>query len=186
MFVRTQRLTLRPGWPEDAAALTQAMGHESVVRNLSRAPWPYHMEAAETFLASFGDPLEPKFLVFEHQDGNVRLIGGVGLSEWKDEPNELGYWFTPEAWGRGYATEASLAVLQAAKARGIRRVTAGHFIDNPASGKVLRKLGFRPTGQLVSIYSRGRGCDGPTARYVIDLSEGDCSGGGDEDHRMAA
>lgn len=186
MFVRTQRLTLRPGWPEDAPALAQAIGHETVVRNLSRAPWPYPIEAAETFLTSFGDVLEPKFLVFEHQGGAVRLIGGVGLSEWKDEPNELGYWFTPEAWGRGYATEAARGVLQAAKARGIRRVTAGHFIDNPASGKVLRKLGFRPTGQLVTMYSRGRGCEVASNRYEIDLCEGDCSGGGDEDHRMAA
>lgn len=185
MFVRTQRLTLRPGWPEDAAALAQAIGHETVVRNLSRAPWPYPMEAAETFLASFGEATDPRFLVFEHQAGTVRLIGGMGLSEWKDEPNELGYWFTPDAWGRGFATEAGRAVLQAARARGIRRVTAGHFIDNPASGKVLRKLGFRPTGQLVTMYSRGRGCDVASARYEIDLSEDDC-GGGDEDHRMAA
>lgn len=186
MFVRTQRLTLRPGWPEDAPALAQAIGHETVVRNLSRAPWPYPIEAAETFLTSFGDPLEPKFLVFEHRAGAVRLVGGVGLSEWQDEPNELGYWFTPDAWGRGYATEAARGVLQAARARGIRRVTAGHFIDNPASGKVLRKLGFRPTGQLVTLYSPGRGCDVASNRYEIDLSEGDCSGGGDEDHRMAA
>lgn len=186
MFVRTQRLTLRPGWPEDAPALAQAIGHESVVRNLARAPWPYHTEAAETFLASFDDPVDPKFLVFEHRDGALRLIGGTGLSAWKEEPNEFGYWYTPDAWGRGFATEAGRAVLQAARARGIRRVTAGHFIDNPASGRVLRKLGFRPTGQLVTMYSRGRGCDVTSTRYEIDLSEGDCSGGGDEDHRMAA
>jgi len=186
MFVRTQRLTLRPGWPEDAPALAQAIGHENVVRNLARAPWPYPMEAAETFLSSFEDPVDPKFLVFEHRDGATRLIGGVGLSTWKEEPNEFGYWYTPDAWGRGFATEAGRAVLQAARARGIRRVTAGHFIDNPASGRVLRKLGFRPTGQLVTMYSRGRGCDVTSTRYEIDLCEGDCSGGGDEDHRMAA
>jgi RimJ/RimL family protein N-acetyltransferase len=185
MFVRTQRLTLRPGWPEDAPALAQAIGHESVVRNLSRAPWPYPAEAAETFLAGFGDPVDPKFLVFEHQAGATRLIGGMGLSEWKDEPNALGYWFTPDAWGRGFATEAGRGVLHAARARGIRRVTAGHFIDNPASGRELRKLGFRATGQLVTMYSRGRGCEAATARYVIDLSEGD-HGGNDADDRMAA
>lgn len=185
MFVRTQRLTLRPGWPEDAAALAEAIGHETVVRNLSRAPWPYPVEAAETFLAGFDDPAEPRFLVFEHRDGAVRLIGGMGLSAWQDEPNELGYWLTPDAWGRGFATEAGRALLQAARARGIRRVTAGHFIDNPASGQVLRKLGFRPTGKLVTLYSRGRGCDVGSARYEIDLSEGDCGGDG-KDARMAA
>ena len=40
MFARTKRLTLRPGWPEDAPALTQAIGHEAVIAKLTRAPWP--------------------------------------------------------------------------------------------------------------------------------------------------
>ena len=117
MFVRTQRLTLRPGWPEDANALAQAIGHESVVRNLAMPPWPYPLEAAETFLAGFGNPVEPKFLVFEHRSGAVRLIGGMAVGTWKDEPNELGYWLTPDAWGHGFATEAGRAVLRAARGR---------------------------------------------------------------------
>lgn len=185
MFVRTQRLTLRPGWAEDAPELAKAIGHESVVRNLGRAPWPYPIEAAETFVADFGDPAEPKFLVFEHQDDCIRLIGGMAIGPLRDEPHELGYWITPDAWGRGYATEAGAAVLRAARAAGIRHVTAGHFIDNPASGRVLRKLGFRPTGGVVSLYSRGRGAEAPCARFEIDLVENDC-GGADPGHRMAA
>ena len=51
MFARTKRLTLRPGWPEDAPALSRAIGHESVVSNLSRVPWPYALGDAEAFLA---------------------------------------------------------------------------------------------------------------------------------------
>lgn len=185
MFVRTQRLTLRPGWPEDAPQLAQAIGHESVVRNLAFPPWPYPIEAAETFLTHFGDPAEPKFLILEHRDGGVRLIGGMGIGQHKDEPHELGYWLTPDAWGRGFATEAGRGVLQAARARGIRRVSAGHFVDNPASGRVLRKLGFRPTGRIVTMYSRGRGCEVASVRYELDSTEGD-RGHMDPDTRMAA
>lgn len=185
MFVRTRRLTLRPGWAEDAPALAEAIGHEAVARNLSRAPWPYPIEAAETFVSDFRDPAEPKFLVFEHRDGGLRLIGGVSVGPHRDEPHELGYWITPDAWGRGYATEAAAAVLRAARAAGIRRVTSGHFIDNPASGRVLRKLGFRPTGRVVPLYSRGRNAEAPCARFEIDLIDNDC-GGLDPDHRMAA
>ncbi len=185
MFVRTQRLTLRPGWPEDAPQLADAIGHECVVRMLAIPPWPYPIEAAETFLAGFGDPLEPKFLIFEHEAGATRLVGGMGIAPHRDEPHELGYWLTPGAWGRGIATEAGRAVLDAARARGIRQVSAGHFVDNPASGRVLRKLGFRPTGTVTSLYSRGRGAEGETARYTLDLSEGAC-GGCDDDARMAA
>ncbi|RYE63833.1 MAG: N-acetyltransferase [Oxalobacteraceae bacterium] len=185
MFVRTERLTLRPAWAEDAPLLAQAIGHEEVVRNLARAPWPYPIEAAETFVHSFGSVTEPKFLIFEHVAGAVRLIGGMGIGAHKEEPHELGYWLTPAAWGRGYATEAGAAVLRAAKAAGVRHVTASHYIDNPSSGRVLRKLGFRPTGRIVPIYSRGRGAEAPSVAYAIDLSEGDLCGV-DPDARMAA
>lgn len=185
MFVRTQRLTLRPGWREDAAELARAIGHESVVRNLARAPWPYTIEAAETFAAGFDMVTEPKFLVFEHQGGALRLIGGMGIGPFGDEPNEFGYWITPDAWGRGYATEAGAAVLRAARAAGIRRVAAGHFLDNPASGRVLRKLGFRATGRVTSVYSRGRGAAVPSARFELDLSDGTVADN-DPRTRMAA
>jgi RimJ/RimL family protein N-acetyltransferase len=171
MFVRTQRLTLRPGWREDAAELARAIGHESVVRNLARAPWPYTIEAAETFAASFDSCTEPKFLVFEHQRGTTRLIGGMGVGPFDNEPHEFGYWITPDAWGRGFATEAGAAALRAARAAGIRRVVAGHFLDNPASGRVLRNLGFRPTGRVKQVYSRGRGVALPSARFEIDLAD---------------
>ncbi len=51
MFARTRRLTLRPGWPEDAPALAQAIAHESVIAKLARAPWPYAVSDADAFLA---------------------------------------------------------------------------------------------------------------------------------------
>ena len=185
MFVRTPRLTLRPGWPEDAADLVRAIGHESVVRNLAMPPWPYPIEAAETFLSRCGDPRDPQFLIFEHDGGAIRLIGGMGIGRFKDEPHQFGYWLTPDAWGRGYATEAGRAVLNAARARGIRHVTSSHFVDNPASARVLRKLGFRPTGRIDPVYSRGRGASVQSVRHVIDLA-GDASATPDPDARMAA
>ncbi|MDP5281110.1 GNAT family N-acetyltransferase [Sphingomonas sp. DG1-23] len=171
MFVRTQRLTLRPGWREDAAELARAIGHECVVRNLARAPWPYTIEAAESFAAGFDGSAEPRFLIFEHGQGALRLVGGIGIGPFEKEANEFGYWITPDAWGRGLATEAGAAVLRAACAMGIRRVVAGHFLDNPASGRVLRKLGFRPTGRVTQVYSRGRGTTVASARFEIDLAD---------------
>lgn len=185
MFVRTERLTLRPAWPEDAPELAKAIGHEAVVRNLARAAWPYPIEAAETFASDPGGAAEPKFLIFEHQSGQLRLIGGMGVGPFKEEPHELGYWITPDAWGRGFATEAGAAVLRAARAAGIRHISAGHFVDNPASGRVLRKLGFRPTGRVLPVYSRGRGAAVPSARFEIDLAGGD-PGLVDPRTRMAA
>jgi RimJ/RimL family protein N-acetyltransferase len=186
MFVRTPRLTLRPGWREDAAALTEAIGHEGVVRNLARVPWPYREQDASDFLSSFDDPLQPTFLIFEHRGERIQLVGGIGIGAFEDEPHELGYWLTPAAWGRGIATEAGRGVINAAHALGVRRISARPFVDNPQSGRVLRKLGFRPTGRLTPVYSRGRGCEVQSVRHVLELTDDGKGIDVDPEARMAA
>lgn len=150
MFARTERLLLRPGWPEDAAALIAAIGDEAVVRNLSRVPWPYGPAEAEAFLGLPQDERRPAMLIFARGDGEPRLVGGIGLMDLDDGPAEqaeLGYWIAHRHWGQGYATEAARAMLDAAF-HGLRlsRIEAGHFPDNLASGRVLAKLGFSPKG----------------------------------------
>ncbi len=165
MFARTPRLLLRPGWQEDSQALAQAIGEESVVRNLARAPWPYGPQDAETYLTRDRDPLLPDFLIFSRTLGAPRLVGGCGISRSEDEGLELGYWIARPYWGLGFATEASRAVMRIARATGLSGITASHFLDNPASGNVLRKIGFRPTGQIASRYSIGRGADVACAMF---------------------
>lgn len=175
MFARTPRLTLRPGWPEDAIPLTRAIAHESVVTKLARAPWPYVLGDAQMFLAQQRGPEVANFLVFDNPDGAPRLVGGIGIDmAGDDEAPELGYWFTPDAWGRGYATEAGRAVVDIARhALGLKRLVGGHFLDNPASGRVLEKLCFKPTGRIVPRFNRARGETLPSAVYELDLSD-DC------------
>ncbi|HSA56907.1 MAG TPA: GNAT family protein [Gemmatimonadaceae bacterium] len=60
---------------------------------------------------------------------------------------EPGYWIALECWGRGLATEASAAVLELGFATlGLNRPRAMHFTRNPASGRVMLKLGMRFEG----------------------------------------
>ncbi|MEG3088621.1 GNAT family N-acetyltransferase [Sphingomonas sp. PB4P5] len=173
MFARTKRLTLRPGWPEDAPALAAAIGHEQVVAKLARAPWPYALEDAESFLAIPRAATVPNFLIFESPAHAPRLIGGIAIDLATAGEAEFGYWLTPDAWGRGYATEAGRQVIDMARhALDLRRLHAGHFIDNPASGRVLTKLGFRATGRIEPRHSRARGTDVPCAVFELDLTEG--------------
>ena len=173
MFARTKRLTLRPGWPEDAPALAAAIGHEQVVDKLARAPWPYALDDAESFLAMPRGATTPNFLIFESPAQAPRLIGGIAIDPATDGEAEFGYWLTPDAWGRGYATEAGRQVIEIARhALGLRRLHAGHFIDNPASGRVLTKLGFHFTGRVEPRHSRARGADVPCAVFELDLDEG--------------
>lgn len=174
MFARTPRLTLRPGWPEDAAALTQAVAHESVAINLSRLPWPYTEADAREWLATPRRATDVVLLILAHHGPAPSLIGAISLDRESAGAPELGYWLTPAAWGRGYATEAGHAVLHMARhALGLKRLCARYFIDNPASGRVLGKLGFRETGHAAT-FSRARGREVASVMLARDLDDDQC------------
>ncbi|WP_086608123.1 GNAT family N-acetyltransferase [Erythrobacter donghaensis] len=164
MFHRSERLFLRPAFPEDGSAILAAIGEEAIVRNLARAPWPYTLDDAQAFAALPQDPRLPHFLVTLP---GVGVIGSAGMGEHEGEP-EIGYWIARAHWGQGYATEAASAVLRIARTLGHRRIVAGHFIDNPASGKVLRKIGFHPTGRITKRFSLARGEAAELAEYAHD------------------
>ncbi len=155
MFARTERLLLRPSWPEDANEIHRAIADEGIVRNLARAPWPYTVEDAARFAGQDHNPLHPAFLLMLRTNGAPRLIGACGIGK-LDGDAELGYWIARPYWGLGFATEASRAVVNIAKAIGHKKLIAGHFTDNPSSGKVLRKLGFQKTGNILQRHSSGR------------------------------
>jgi RimJ/RimL family protein N-acetyltransferase len=172
MFARTERLLLRPGWREDAPALFRAIADERIVRNLAQAPWPYTLADADFFLTRERRPLEPTCLIFLRGGGAPALVGAVGMGRTPDGELELGYWIARPFWGRGIATEAGAALV--ANARDTLRqprLVAGHFTDNPASGRVLEKLGFRPTGTVRGRYSRGRDAIAPCRDLVLELAE---------------
>lgn len=169
MFARTQRLLLRPIWPEDASALYEAVADEAIVRNLARAPWPYTQCDAAQFAALEHDEMHPNFMLMLRTDGAPTLVGSCGLAD-RDGEVELGYWLARPYWGRGLATEAARAVVGVAKALGHRKLVSGHFTDNPASGRVLRKVGFRPLGRIEQRHSVGRGGNVDCALYELPLA----------------
>lgn len=168
MFHRSERLLLRPAWPEDWQQVFGGIADEGVVRNLAQAPWPYRAEHAQEFVQSPADPMFPRFLVTKAENGAV--VGCVGIDPHAGGA-ELGYWIARAHWGQGYATEAAQGALEVAQMLGHRRVVACHFLDNPASGRVLRKLGFRPTGKVTNRFSCGRGESGLAAEFALELDK---------------
>ena len=161
MFHRSERLFLRPAWPEDWQQLFGGIADEGVVRNLARAPWPYTEDHARDFVSRADNMIFPRFLLtLPHADGGrADVVGCIGLdaTDKSDSDADLGYWIARSYWGRGIATEAAHAALEVAAMLGHRTVSAGHYLDNPASGNVLRKAGFVPTGrtEMVSCLARG-------------------------------
>ena len=171
MFARTERLLLRPGWAEDAPALAQAIADEAIVRNLATAPWPYGLKDAEAFLSMPKDPALPTFLLFRRTASEPELVGACGLARRASGAVELGYWIARAHWGHGYATEAAQHLIQIARALGLTRLEGSHFIDNPASGRVLEKLGFVPTGLTAPRMSCARGTQAITKLFRLSLVE---------------
>jgi RimJ/RimL family protein N-acetyltransferase len=174
MFARTARLLLRPGFPEDAPALAAAIADQAIVRNLATAPWPYRMRDAEAFLASPRDPVLPSLLVFERTQAEPQLVGSCGLGRRPSGAVEMGYWIARAHWGRGIATEACVALVDIARALGFDSLEGSHFVDNPASGRVLEKLGFEALGIVAPRLSCARGAEVPARlmrlRFETDVA----------------
>lgn len=168
MFHVTNRLLLRPAWPEDAEALFGGIADQGVVRNLASAPWPYLPEHAREFVMRKSDPRYPVFLITRPAVDGSDLVGCIGIDPGEDG-TELGYWIARRFWGQGFATEAARGVIEIAQLLGHRNLSAGHFTDNPASGRVLRELGFRPTGKVAPRHSCARGEQTDCVLYRIDF-----------------
>lgn len=183
MFYRSERLFLRPAFPEDAREIYEGICDAGVVQMLASVPWPYSMADAEEFCAREADPQAPCFVITVPGAKGSPIVGSVGLHRLKDGL-ELAYWVARDHWGQGYATEAARGALAVARALGHRRVLSGLFVDNPASGRVLRKLGFRETGEVrpTECLARG-GALVLTRRYARELAEAEVS---TSDDRMRA
>lgn len=132
-------------------AIIDTVGDLRVSRNLARVPHPYTEVDARFFL----DQIAPREIVWALTlRSTTRLIGMTGLSPTEDpDEAELGYYLAVAQWGQGLATEAGRAVLDYGfGVAGFTSIVAGYFAENPASGHVLRKLGFVETGRA------DRGC----------------------------
>lgn len=125
-------------------------GVREVADSTLRIPHPYLDGAAEAWIATHPSrwaAREELALAITLKDGG-ELVGAVGLVfEPAHDKAELGYWIGVPFWRRGLATEAASGLVDFGfKALGLARVQAHHMSRNPASGRVLLKLGMRREG----------------------------------------
>lgn len=165
--VETRCLALRAPGAQDISRLTSLANDPDIARMTLRMPHPYSVDDAEGFILSVAgqDPARSRTFLIEHEDHGP--VGVLGIFEDGDVAPEVGYWIGRPYWGRGYATEALEAgVLWTSRQWKRRALVAGHFSDNPASGRVLEKAGFLYTGEVRNGFSRARGEDARTRRMV--------------------
>ncbi len=141
--IATPRLVLRPMVERDVPALRRIAGDPEVARMLRSVPVPLAEEAVRGWLLRRRFLGRPGFLLVVELPG-AGPIGAVSLGA----DASIGYFIDRRHWGRGHATEAVGALLADAAQRfpTLGPVTADHFADDPASGRVLAKLGFERTG----------------------------------------
>ena len=168
--IETARLLLRPFEEADARRIAYLAGAYDVAKMCGRVPHPYTMASAYDFIdmtcAGRVSGAEHSFAVTAPIDGLVGSCGVMRVGGEDSATYEIGYWFGMPYWGLGYASEAARAVMDwAGETLGAEAFAAGHFVDNPASGNVLRKLGFAPCGGQ-DLFSLARQDSSPAARYI--------------------
>ncbi len=141
----TERLYLRPPVGADAEAVVAICGDWEVARRLGRVPDPYGHSDFRFFLEQVV-VMEPTWAICLRETNE--LVGVIGLTPHPDgQSAELGYYIGRPHWGQGLATEAAQAIVRlGTEDIGYPRLTSGYHADNPASGRVLAKLGFKPVG----------------------------------------
>lgn len=169
MFIRTERLFLRPSWPDDLNDLLDALGEDALRRTVDVSGLPASAEGLRAYLAQPRDPRLPHFFMYLRGTEGARLVGGIGLGR-HDDDVEVGYWIAAGYRGRGYALEALVAVIEHARTLGHRRLVARHFADGKASMRVLAAAGFRDTGSDRPRFSAGRGEEALARLFVVDLA----------------
>lgn len=150
--IETKRLVLRPFSPEDAHVVQELAGHKDIASTTLNIPHPYEDGMAEEWIATHEERYrkgEAVIFAIRLREGD-RLMGSVGLEiSAKHGRAELGYWVAKPCWGMGYATEAAAAVVDYGfDALGLNRIFARHLTRNPASGRVIQKIGMTHEGSL--------------------------------------
>jgi RimJ/RimL family protein N-acetyltransferase len=172
MFIQTERLFLRPLWREDADQIYPLINEWDVVSKLARAPWPYTLSDAHVFTdyaeaaAESGNELVLAICLRP----SLQIIGCIGALRHRDGAREIGYWLGKSYWGHGFASEAAAALVSGLfESLRVGQLISGFHLDNPASARVLAKLGFQATHAAVEP-CRAQSKDVPVQRMALTRS----------------
>ena len=148
----TTRLVLRACTLADAPEIQRLASDRDIASTTLRIPHPYEDGMAESWIATHQDSFdrgEGLSLGITLSSGGA-IIGNIGLTfNQAHDSAEMGYWIGKSYWNQGYGTEAAAAVLAYAfESLDLNRVYAAHYKRNPASGRIMQKIGMAYEGRL--------------------------------------
>jgi RimJ/RimL family protein N-acetyltransferase len=152
LIITTERFVLRLFQPSDAATVTMLCNNFNINKTTLHLPYPYSLNDALSWIEyhydNFMSDISYEFAITDKETGE--LFGAIALSNNKRfNQGEIAYWIGESYWGNGYATEAAQSILQFAfEEKKLHKVFARYFSSNPASGKVMEKIGMKQEGIL--------------------------------------
>ena len=150
--LETPRLVLRPFVLGDARDVQRFAGAREVAATTLAIPHPYEDGMAEEWISTHQAAFDAGTMVtlaVTLKAGGA-LLGVIDLHiEPAHQRAEMGYWIAVPYWNQGYCTDAACAMLHYGFVeRGLHRIGATHFGSNPASGRVMQKIGMVYEGRL--------------------------------------
>jgi [ribosomal protein S5]-alanine N-acetyltransferase len=148
----TQRLILRPLIEADARDIQRLAGDWEVSDTTQTIPYPYPDGAAEQWIEStriqFQRGAGVAFAITLRDTCELMGVISLGIRS-QSESGEIGYWVGKPYWNLGYASEAAMALLDYGFNKlNLSRMYARHLSRNPASGRVMQKIGMQHEGHL--------------------------------------
>ena len=154
--IKADRLKLKTFTLNDASRITPLLQDKEIASTTITIPYPYHEKSAIDWVNANekglknGDNIVWAICLLE----NLELVGAVNLSVNKVHNSaELGYWVGKRYWNKGYCSEAADAVISFGfKNMSLNKIVAYHMSRNPASGKVMQKIGMTHEGSFKKHY----------------------------------
>lgn len=148
----TERLVLRPFDERDAPDVQLLADDRAIADTTLSIPNPYEDGMAEEWIAQHRSQFEAgtRAVFAMERSADRELVGAISLTiDRQVRKGELGYWVGRPFWNAGYATEAAQRIVEYGfQDLELNRILAKHFVRNPASGRVMQKIGMQKEGTL--------------------------------------
>ena len=164
--METNRIILRPWRDSDAAALFKWASDPDVGPRAGWAPHKSREESLDVIRTVFKDATNTWAIELKKTGEAIGAMGYGPSCDCKLPAREgeplAGYWVAKPYWNRGICTEALKLMIEHIRlTTDIKSLISGHFVDNPASGRVMEKCGFVPTGETVIDETQYQGAGRP-------------------------
>ncbi|NIF05631.1 GNAT family N-acetyltransferase [Chryseobacterium sp. Tr-659] len=149
-IIETERLILSQLEEKDIPFIVELLQHRIYSDLTSNIPYPYTENDAKFWLKMSKEAFENNTgYTFGIRNKEGQIIGAVGIHDRDDDKAELGYWIGIPYWNKGYVTEAAKAIVNFGfNELGFNKIFATHFLHNPASGRIMEKIGMEQEAVL--------------------------------------